>query len=323
MPVLPASSYRPPPGFRNPHLQTIWAGKLRRVEPVAVRRERLTTPDGDFLDVDLAEGGHDRLAVVSHGLEGNSNRAYVVGMVRALAEAGFDVAAWNLRGCSGEPNRLERLYHSGATGDLDAVVQALRPRYEAVVLVGFSLGGNLTLKYLGEAERDPAVRAAVAFSVPVDLAASARVLDTPSALAYRHYFLRSLRRKVLQKAEVFPDAVAPEGLRGLGSLRDFDDRFTAPLHGFRDAYDYYARASSKPHLAAIRVPTLLVNALDDPFLARPACFPRRTAAESRSLFLETPRHGGHVGFVSLNGDGSYWSERRAVEFLSTRAAKSR
>ncbi len=313
MPLV-ASDYVPPRGFSNAHLQTVYAARLRAVPEVPYRRERIGTPDGDFLDLDRVGARARRVAVVSHGLEGSSDRSYVRGMARALARRGWDVAAWNLRGCSGEPNRRLRLYHSGATEDLDAVVQHLLPDYGRLALVGFSLGGNLTLKYLGEAERDPRIAAAVALSVPVDLAASSEALGRWQNAAYMRYFLRSLRRKVRWKAEQFPGEVLTDGLGRLRTFRHFDDRYTAPLHGFRDAADYWARSSSRPFLPAIRIPTLLVNAADDPFLA-PACYPRKEAAASEHLWLEVPEHGGHVGFVTFGESGEYWSETRAATFL--------
>lgn len=314
MPLVPSSSYRPPAGFGNPHLQTIWASKLRRVDGPVFVRERIETPDGDFLDLDRVPAGASRAAVISHGLEGSTGRAYVRGMARALASRGWDVVAWNLRGCSGEANRLARSYHSGDTADLDTVVQHVLPKYARLALVGFSLGGNLTLKYLGEAERDPRLAAAVAFSVPVDLAASSAALARWTNAHYMAYFLRSLRAKVLEKAERFPDEVDASRLRGVRSFRRFDEAFTAPMHGFAGAEDYWARASSRPFLPHIRVPTLLVNAADDPFLA-PACYPREEAAASGALRLEIPAHGGHVGFVTRGASGDYWSEGRAGEFL--------
>lgn len=316
MPLLSTSSYTPPPGFTNPHLQTIFAGRLRRVEGPGYARERIATPDGDFLDLDWARVGADRVVVISHGLEGSAGRAYVRGMARALNQHGWDVLAWNLRGCSGEANRNLRLYHSGATDDLDAVAQHARRSYDEVALVGFSLGGNLTLKYLGEQGADAPIARAVAFSVPVDLAASSGALGRWQNGLYMRYFLRSLRRKVQTKAAQFPEAVSTEGLRRIRDFQGFDDRYTAPLHGFADAADYWHQSSSKHFLPAIRVPTLLVNAADDPFLA-PACYPTEVARDHVYLSLEIPEHGGHVGFVCFGEDGVYWSERRAAAFLET------
>jgi hypothetical protein len=232
------------------------------------------------------------------------------------------VLAWNFRGCGGEPNRLLRCYHSGDTADLHAVLThgLGRRSYADAVLVGFSIGGNQLLKYLGEdPERVPrAVRAAVAFSVPCDLAGSARVLARPANRFYMEYFLRSLRAKARLKNRLFGGILDLDGLDAMTTFDAFDDRFTAPLHGFAGAADYYRRASSLPHLEAIRVPTLLINALDDPFLS-PSCFPAEAAAASRQLVLETPVSGGHVGFVERNRDNLYWSERRAAAFLAAAA----
>ena len=311
---LARSSYSPPPGFRNPHLQTIVAGRLRRVDGVTYDRERITTPDGDFLDLDWSRVGADRVVVISHGLEGSADRAYVRGMVRTLNRRGWDALAWNFRGCSGEPNRRLRLYHSGATEDLEAVVQRALADYDHVALVGFSLGGNMTLKYLGERGDAAEVYRAVALSVPVDLAASSVALARWENGLYMRYFLRSLRRKVRTKAQQFPDEISTDGLAAIRDFQGFDDRYTAPIHGFEDAEDYWRQSSSKQFLDAIRIPTLLINAADDPFLT-PACYPTEIARRSGCFWLETPAHGGHVGFVTFGRDGEYWSERRAGEFL--------
>jgi predicted alpha/beta-fold hydrolase len=238
-------------------------------------------------------------------------------MAQALARHGWDVLAWNLRGCSGPPNRRLRTYHSGATEDLAVVVEhALAQGYPTAALVGFSLGGNLTLKYLGERGRDvdPRIRGAAAFSVPVDLRASARRLDRPSNWHYVQYFLRTLRAKVKRKAARWPDRIDAPGLTEVRTLVAFDDRYTAPLNGFRDAVDYYRQASSKPFLNRIAIPTLLVNAANDPFLAAP-CYPRSIARDHPLLTLEIPEEGGHVGFAAFHRDGLYWSERRAAAFL--------
>ena len=323
VPLLPPPSYTPPLKLlRNGHLATIWPTLLRRVSGVIYDRERLATPDDDFLDLDWVRTGRARVAVVSHGLEGSTDRAYMRGMVRALSRAGWDVLAWNYRGCSGTLNRRLRTYHSGATDDLDLVVQhALGQGYPACALVGFSLGGNLTLKYLGEqsAAVDPRIQAAVVFSVPVDLGAASAVLDGPSAWLYRWRFLRTLRAKAVAKQRQFPDGLAHLDPAAITSLRAFDDAVTAPTHGFADAADYYARASSRPLLPAIRVPTLLVNAADDPFLA-PSCFPHEEARASDVLYLEVPEYGGHVGFTAFDSEGLYWSERRAAVFLHSATA---
>ncbi|MEF8938966.1 MAG: alpha/beta fold hydrolase [Salinivenus sp.] len=320
--LVRSSTYAPPPLLSNGHLQTLVASLLRRVDFAYDRRERIDTTDRDFLDLDWAAARPDaassRVAVLSHGLEGSTDRSYMRGMARALTRRGWDVCAWNLRGCSGPPNRHAATYHSGKTEDLARVVDHVLDRgYATAALVGFSLGGNLTLKYLGE--RGPAVddriRGAAAFSVPVDLKASSRQIGRATNWHYTQYFLRSLGRKIRRKAEQHPDVVRARALRQVRTLRDFDDAYTAPLNGFRDADTYYRAASSKPLLSAIAVPTLLVNAANDPFLAA-SCYPTDRAAGHPYLTLEVPPSGGHVGFVTLDGSGEYWSERRAASFLA-------
>lgn len=316
MPVLPPPAYDPPPLFRNAHLHTIYPSLFRRV-PEGYDAERLLeTPDGDVLEVDVVVRGAPRAAVLSHGLEGSTDRGYMRGMAQALVRRGWDVLAWNYRGCGRRPNRTPRSYHSGATDDLDVVVQhALAGGYETVALVGFSLGGNLTLKYLGERGEaaDPRVRAAVAFSVPCDLAAGADHIDGRGNWLYRTNFLLSLRGKARDKQARFPDALADVVADGVRTIRDFDDRFTAPLHGFRDAADYYARCSCRRFLPGLRRPALLVSAADDPFLPD-ACYPYDLARDHAYLHLEVPRYGGHVGFTAPESD-EYWSETRAGAFL--------
>lgn len=317
MPLL-ASTYRPPFGFSNGHLQSVFPAALRRVEVVTRVRERIATADGDFLDLDRAEHGAARVAVLSHGLEGSSRQAYVQGMARALIRRGWDVLAWNFRGCSGEVNRCRRFYHSGATEDLHTVLEHVLAggRYSHVALVGFSLGGNLTLKYLGEqaGQLDGRIIGAVAFSVPCDLASSSLRLAGWGNRIYMWRFLRTLKRKVTAKAALFPGQFDLTGLAAMRTFADFDGRFTAPLHGFADAEDYWRRASSRPFLPHIRVPTLLVNARNDPFLAD-GCYPVAEARQSEFLHLETPASGGHVGFISFNARREYWSETRAAAFL--------
>jgi predicted alpha/beta-fold hydrolase len=322
--------YRPPRWLRSGHLQTVLPTLFRRVGGVAYRRERIETPDGDFLDLDWAEagGGARRLVVISHGLEGSSDRAYVRGMAWAFLRRGWDALAWNARGCSGEPNRLFRSYHSGATEDLDAVVQHALARpcggpYEAVGLVGFSLGGNVTMKYLGERGDavDPRVVGSVAFSVPCDLASSAARLAQRENTAYLRRFMWSLSDKLEAKRARFPDQFGDMDPGRMRTFADFDGAYTAPAHGFADAEDYWRRASSRPFLPGIRRPTLLVNALDDPFLT-PACFPEAEARANPHVHLLTPRWGGHVGFMHERPGGRYWSEDVATVFLEAVAERA-
>ena len=310
--------YSPPRALRSGHLQTILPSLFRRVDGVAYDRERIELPDGDFLDLDWHRRPEPEapVAAIAHGLEGSSERAYVRGMARALHASGWAVVAWNLRGCSGEPNRLLRTYHSGVSDDLGAVVShVLDGRARQLAVVGFSLGGNVTLKWLGEQGEaiDPRIVAGVGVSVPVDLAGSARVMEGRSRRVYMLRFLRSLAEKVTEKADRFPDALELADLGRMRTFAEFDGAYTAPLHGFASAEDYWARASALPLLPAIRVPTLLVNALDDPFLS-PSCYPSEIADANPYLTLLTPRWGGHVGFMAPGG--TFWSEAVAAQFLA-------
>jgi uncharacterized protein len=320
MPVIPSSYQDSPFYLFNGHLQTIIPGLLRRVNHIHYRRERIFTTDGDFLDLDWSPVRGKALAIISHGLEGSSDRPYIKGMVRAMNQAGIDALAWNYRSCSGESNKVLRSYHMGATDDLYQVVDhVLRQHsYQHLYLVGFSAGGNITLKYLGEAPDTlpAAIKRAVVFSVPCDLKGCSATLSQPENRIYLNRFLKSLKKKLVLKAQDFPDHLDLNGYEQLQSFPDFDNRYTAPMHGFKDADDYYARCSSRQFLPHIRIPTLVVNALNDPFLSV-ACFPEAEAADNPHLFLEIPKAGGHVGFTQSFWTGHYYSEKRAVEFLLT------
>ncbi len=316
MPLV-SSAFRPPALLQNGHLQTIAGAFLRSGGEAGFTPERLELADRDFLDLhwQRREGG-ERVAILSHGLEGSANEGYITGTAAALATAGWDVLAWNFRGCGPEPNRLVRLYHSGATEDLKAVIEHAARSYTRIALVGFSLGGNLTLKYMGEAPPHEAVKAAVAVSAPVDLAASARMLDRRwSNRIYLRRFITSLVAKVEAKALRFPHQIDAAGSRALRTFQEFDDRYTSRLHGFRDANDYWTQSSARQFLLQIRQPTLLLNALNDPFLA-PECFPYPESEANPCLYLETPPSGGHLGFVEWAGGLHPWFMGRLTEFLA-------
>ncbi|HET6408029.1 MAG TPA: alpha/beta fold hydrolase, partial [Chthoniobacteraceae bacterium] len=309
MPVIP-SSFKAPWYLANGHVQTILPVLLPRRFQHAPIRERLELQDGDFLELDWSRRGHRRVAVITHGLEGSTNGGYIRGMASAMNEAGWDAMAWNFRGCGAELNRLLRFYHSGETGDLRQIIAHIVNDYESISLIGFSLGGNITLKYLGEAPPDQKIVAAAAVSVPVDLASSARILDERlSNRLYLRRFLQSLITKVEAKARHFPEELNVDGIRTIRSFQEFDNRYTAPMHGFRDAIEYWERASSKPHLGRIGVRTLLLSARNDPFLT-PECFPVEAATSNTNLYLEAPESGGHVGFLDLANGLKPWSERR-------------
>lgn len=319
MPVLESTFRRPPPLLRNPHVQTVWAAALRRVRSERPRVEVLDTPDGDFAEAHWRTHGHPRLLVVCHGLGGDASAVYVRGLARAAAAAGWDTACLTFRGAGPRPNRLLRAYHSGDTADLDLLVgrAVASGRWTRIALAGFSLGGNVVLRYLGVgAGHAAAVRGAVAFSAPCDLASCAQVLAHPSNRAYMRRFLRRLNRNVAAKQVLFPGRLPPmERFARMRTFREFDDAYTAPTNGFRDAAHYWESCSSLGVLGRIDTPTLLLTSTDDPFLA-PACFPFSEARHSRSFHLEATSHGGHMGWAAPRiGPDPWWHERRALDFL--------
>lgn len=306
--------YRRPFFLFSGHLETIYPAILRAVD-LTYDRERLVTHDHDFLDLDWVKTGANKLVIISHGLEGNTSRAYMKGMARAFSAAGFDVLAWNFRGCSNEMNRKLRFYHSGATDDLDAVVEHARDNgYSEIFLTGFSLGGNLTLKYLGEKRSHPEINKAVVFSTPLDLYTSCLKISKPANRIYARRFLTSLKQKIICKSAIMP-GLEVKDLDRVTTILEFDDRYTAPLHGFQGAMDYYKKCSSIHFLESISVPTLIVNAQNDPFLSE-LCYPVSLCKSHRYVTLENPRHGGHVGFAQFNKNGLYWSEERALSFFA-------
>ena len=325
--------YRPPRWLRGRHLQTIGglalrsARRRRTLEGMRFRRERLTLPDGDFVDLDFADppeapwtalGERAPVVLLLHGLEGSARSDYAHHTYRCLASLGVCAVGFNFRSCSGELNRGARLYHSGETDDLRAVLRYLRPRLAGRPLgaIGFSLGGNVLLKYLGESGQETPIQAAAAVSVPYDLAACAEAVSAGASRIYTRYLLRKLQRKLHAKARQLR-GLADVG-RGLAARTffDFDDAVTAPIFGFDGAVDYYERCSSMRFLDRIRRPSLLIQALDDPFL--PSRFdPHRMPLANPCLTPEFSRHGGHVGFVSGRPWAlDLWAERRAARFLA-------
>lgn len=313
--MINAAPYKRPSLLFNRHLETIYPALFRKIPAITCTQNRISTPDDDFLDLDWYTSGGNKLVIISHGLEGNSKRAYVLGMVKAFTALGYDAMAWNYRGCSHELNRKPRFYHSGATDDLNTLVEHAcnLNRYTEISLVGFSLGGNLTLKYLGERHKaGRLITSAVAISVPLDLESSCIALAKPANWMYVKRFLISLKKKVSQKSRVMKLPISPN-LNSISSLREFDNQVTAPLHGFQDAADYYQKNSSLPYLETIPNRTLILNALNDPFLSS-ECYPVKT--NNSKITLEFPVHGGHVGFTSINQNGLYWSELRASRFVA-------
>lgn len=322
-----ASSYRPPPWLTNGHAQTIYASLLAPCPRVALQRVRWTTPDGDFIDLDwqidtgtrsAAPPASSPLIVLFHGLEGSSRSHYARTLLDAVKRRGWRAVVVHFRGCSGEPNRLPRAYHSGDTAEIDWILQRLRDQHPGVPLcpVAVSLGANVLLKWLGErgSHARQVVAAACAVSAPLDLMQAGAALDRGFNRVYTWNFLRTLRRKSLAKLEQFPQLFEREATRIARSLRAFDDAVTAPLHGFIDARDYWTRCSSKPWLRHIALPSLVLNARDDPFLPESA-LPASTDV-SAQVRLEFPAHGGHVGFVTGRFPGSLaWMPQRVLAFI--------
>jgi len=320
MPVLENIDYSPPALLRNPHFNTIYPHLFRKVNGVRYQRERMDTPDGDFLDLDFSKVGSDTLVLVVHGLEGNSERGYMQGMVRAINRNGWDAVAVNQRGCSGEANKLYVSYHSGKTDDLDTAVRYVlqKHHYQHLLLVGFSLGGNIVLKYTGEngSALPPFVKAVAAVSVPCDLKSASVALHHRSNFIYLKRFIRSLKKKALAKKQLFPEApFTVAQIEGVKDFDDFDNMYTGPAHGFKDAEDYWAKSSSKQFLPRVTVPSLLINALDDSFLAA-GCYPFEEARNNPQFHLVTPQFGGHVGFTQnwlLKDD--MWHEHQVITFF--------
>ncbi len=321
MPLIPRSSYPGPPFLqRGGHLQSMIPGVFRRVKGVDYQRERIGTSDGDFLDLDwlYTTSPTRRLVVITHGLESDSRASYCMGTAKLFAQNGWDALAWNCRSCSGEMNRKFRMYHHGDTEDIAAIVQhALASgRYDTVVLVGYSMGGNITLKYVGTGgENLPIqVRTAVAFSAPCDIRAGADVLDRWDNWIYKKRFMSFLQKKIRHKARQFPGRLDVSKLKLVRRWYDFDEYFSAPICGFNSADEFHQQASAKNFVAGTRIPTLLVSALNDPILT-PECFPVEIAREHPFFHLELSSEGGHCGFQARGGGEYSWAERRALEFV--------
>jgi hypothetical protein len=315
----------------GPHLQTLWPALFRRSPQPRTQRERLATPDGDFVDLDWY-GPEGRLTVLLlHGLSGSSQSPYIRGMQFALAARGWRSAAMNFRGCSGEPNLTARGYHSGETGDIEHVYQTLRERDPITPLaaVGYSLGGNALLKWLGERGHDLDLQVAVAVSAPLRLELCADHLDQGFSRVYRDRLLQELKQYIFWKQDhlralgLHGEADKLQALGDLAHVRsfwDYDDRVVARLYGFRDARDYYRQCSARPYLKAIQIPTLLIQAHNDPFMP-PSVLPEWDEL-SPFVQVDTVEGGGHVGFVSGRRPWrpEFWLEHRIPAFLAQKLA---
>jgi hypothetical protein len=318
MPILD-SNFNPSLPLKNAHLSSVYR-VLFTSESHNYQRERIITWDHDFIDLDFSKVGSKTIVLLIHGLEGSSESKYILAASSVLNKEGSDTVSFNLRGCSGEDNLLLATYHSGKTEDVKFVVDYLIANYsyEKIILVGYSLGGNLTLKYMGEsAENIPnSVKGAIAISVPIDLANSGKELELFKNKLYMEEFLKTLRLKVLKKAYKFPEyELDKDKLFNAKYFRHFDELYTAPVFGFSSSEDYWSKASSKPYLHLIKKPTLLITSLDDPFLSK-ECFPFKEAENSKYFFMEATKYGGHCGFISnLTHQDNRWLENRIVHFI--------
>ncbi len=322
--------YRPAWWIPGAHAQTLWGKLVRKRPTVPARIERWETPDADFLDIHRlgAPAGSPPSTphvILLHGLEGTARSHYALGLLGEMHRRGWsaDLVIW--RSCGTEPNCARRFYHSGETSDLRFVVDRALLEFprSPIAIAGVSLGGNVLLKYLGEMgdSAPSAIVAAAAVSVPFDLARSSATLNRGFSKLYQHYFLDSLKRKAIEKHGRYPDLATPDRIARIHSMTDFDDTLTAPIHGFANAADYYARSSSLGFLQDIRVDTLLLNAVDDPFLPHDTLDAvREIAASNPHLAVDFPRKGGHAGFVGGRNPFSpvYYLERRVGEFLASR-----
>lgn len=303
------------------HLQTILPHLIRKPKNQLPVRQRIELQDSDFIDFDLyrAEQVGNSLAIISHGLEGSSTRPYVTGMTAELIKFGWDVVAWNMRGCSGELNKLLRFYHSGESKDLLELINYINSNfnYTNIVLIGFSVGGNITIKLLGEDHRNlPAsVKGGFAISVPCDLASSAEVMASRSNRIYMKYFLKSLTKKIEDKSRMYPGQLDLTSLSQIKTFLEFDNLYTAPLHGFKCAAEYWERSSCLNYLDGISLPCLLVSSRNDPFLSD-SCFPKDRAKNHTYFDFEELQQGGHVGFMSSVRSKTTYAEQRCIKFIS-------
>ncbi|SEB49996.1 hypothetical protein SAMN04489761_1066 [Tenacibaculum sp. MAR_2009_124] len=317
MPIL-HSNFTPSLPFKNGHFNTIYRPLFVK-ETVNYERKRISTWDHDFIDLDFSFVKSNTLVLLIHGLEGSSSSSYMLTTTKYLNNNGFDTVCMNLRGCSGEDNLVLGTYHSGKTDDVNFVVNYLSKNYsyQNIVLVGFSLGGNLTLKYLGEYSDIPeVVQGAISVSVPVDLTTSQAELSKFKNRIYLSEFLKTMKTKIIAKAERFPDFKLDRNLLMKASkFKHIEKQYTVPVFGFKSSEEYWIKASSKPYIPQIKHPTLLINSLDDSFLSK-ECYPFEEAEKVDNFYLITPDYGGHVGFLSsFSKTQNNWLEQKMVQFI--------
>lgn len=313
------SKFKPAWWLRGNHAQTLWPHLFRWPSRLQLLPERLELPDGDFVDLCWTQNNTGPIVVIIHGLEGSVRSPYATGIMSAIDKIGWRAVFMHFRGCSGEHNRYPQSYHSGATDDIGFLFKTLSQRYPGVPLaaVGYSLGGNALLKYLGENNNNKYLTAAVAVSVPFLLSDGAERLEQGLSQLYQWHLLRRLQKKMTSKFSIMTSPISLNNISGLNTFRLFDNHITAPLHGFKDVDDYYARCSSRQFLKSIKLPTLLIHAVDDPFM-KEATIPANDELAD-NVQLELSEKGGHVGFINGNlpWRPNYWLEKRIPEFLQT------
>jgi uncharacterized protein len=318
MPVF-TSDFLPTVPFRNGHFNTMYRPLFMK-DKISYERKRITTWDNDFIDLDFSFVGSKTLILLIHGLEGSSESKYMISSANQFNTMSLDTVCFNLRGCSGEDNLLLSTYHSGKTEDVNFVVDYLLDNYDYnnIIIVGFSLGGNLTLKYLGEKGDtvSPKIKGGVAISVPVDIATAEKEMDKLKNKLYMEMFFKTMKNKVLEKAHKFPEYKLDKNkLFKATKFKHLEYLYTVPVFGFESPEDYWIKASSKPYLSKIKTPTLLINSKDDTFLSK-ACYPFDEAHDSEYFFLEAPNYGGHCGFMSsFKPSDNRWLEQRMEKFI--------
>jgi predicted alpha/beta-fold hydrolase len=305
--------YEPSLFFKSVHFSTMYPYGFRKIRHPYFQRERYITFDNDFVDLDFVYKGSTNCAILLHGLEGSSSSQYIKAITQSLAETDIDICAMNHRSCSGELNLNTTMYHSGFTEDLHMIIEKLKSKYNKILLIGYSLGGNVILKYLGNHGQVSSVVAAAAISSQVELTSSSAMLNHWKNKAYVIQFLSTLKNKAYAKERQHPGCINVKNIRRLTSLYAYDNEVTARLHNFKSANDYYEKASSKSQLHFIKTPTLLVNAQNDSFLAK-ECFPYEEAKHHQYFHLLAPKYGGHVGFGQWN-HGEYWIDRVIKEWI--------
>ena len=317
MPLITEHNYNPNFFVKNGHINTLFPYIWRKKPSIPFNRERINTPDHDFFDVDWWKiENNDKLVILLHGLEGSSSSQYINGMARLMHLNQYSVAAINFRSCSGEMNLNQEMYHSGFTKDLHHFLQLKSTNYHSIYICGFSLGGNVVMKYAGDQKYtlSEKIKAIAGISVPCDLKGGSYMLKKWYNYIYEQRFLATLLEKVKMKQQLMPEKIDISNIHRVKSLWDFDDYFTAGLHGFENAEDYYKQCSSLQFLSNITIPSLMINALDDTFLPDSA-YPVHIAENSHFLHLSTPKHGGHVGFTTF-GSPFYWNEMKVLHFFN-------